>query len=194
MNYPTSTDFREPSTDESLVRLLSTGASIWRTQPVNQVTENQFLVCNLSRLDCSLSRLTRGFVMESIGQRDNEGQSQLMPLGMNEPENELKNETENRISSKAATHASTVERPKKESPKNRLPQATRNAKPVDETLISGAIAGVVRAAQRQGQTIEELQAEMLADHQMLAWEERRLLSEIVTEAWQRMAIAFPDHD
>jgi len=60
---------------------------------------------------------------------------------------------------------------------------------VDETLIAGAIAGVVRAAQRRGQTIEELQAEMLADHQMLSLEERLLLSDIVTEAWERMAIA-----
>lgn len=62
-------------------------------------------------------------------------------------------------------------------------------KSVDEALIAGAIAGVIRAAQRKGQTIEELQAEMLADHQLLDWNERCLLNEIVTEAWQRMAIA-----
>lgn len=69
----------------------------------------------------------------------------------------------------------------------------RSSKSIDEALIAGAIAGVVRAAQRNGQTIEELQAEMLADHQMLAWEERCLLNDIVTEAWKRMAIAPPDH-
>ncbi|MGB3495433.1 MAG: hypothetical protein WBA57_22075 [Elainellaceae cyanobacterium] len=101
-------------------------------------------------------------------------------MSVSQDEPVKKNEPENKTSSETSTQSSTIE-----GRKSRL----KNTQPVNEALIAGAIAGVVRAAQRRGQTIEELQAEMLADHQMLDWEERRLLSEIVTEAWQRMAIA-----
>lgn len=64
--------------------------------------------------------------------------------------------------------------------------ASASAAPIDATLVAGAIAGVIRAAQCKGQTLEELQAEVLADDQLLGWEERQLLSEIVTEAWNCM--------
>jgi len=56
--------------------------------------------------------------------------------------------------------------------------------PVDEELIAAAIAGVVQIARAQGQTLEELTAEVLADDHWLDSSQRRWLSDIVTQAWQ----------
>jgi hypothetical protein len=57
---------------------------------------------------------------------------------------------------------------------------------VDEELVATAIAGVVRYARSQGQTLEDLTAEVLADDRVLDWESRRRLSAIVAEAWMTL--------
>ncbi|HEY9696457.1 MAG TPA: hypothetical protein V6D10_04295 [Trichocoleus sp.] len=59
-------------------------------------------------------------------------------------------------------------------------------KPINEELIAAAIAGVVSIARSQGQSLEDLTAEVLADDSLLDWEARRWLSEIVTEAWKTL--------
>lgn len=56
--------------------------------------------------------------------------------------------------------------------------------PVDEELIAAAIAGVVKIARAQGQTLDELTAEVLADDHWLEPAQRRWLSDIVAQAWQ----------
>lgn len=58
--------------------------------------------------------------------------------------------------------------------------------PVSEELIAAAIAGVVGIARSQGQSLEDLTAEVLADDRLLDSERRRWLSSIVTQAWENL--------
>ncbi len=58
--------------------------------------------------------------------------------------------------------------------------------PVDEELIVAAIAGVVHLARAQGQSLEELTSEVMADHRLLDRNSRLLLSEIVAQAWNTL--------
>lgn len=62
--------------------------------------------------------------------------------------------------------------------------------PVDEELIAAAIAGVVQIARSQGQTLDELTAEVLAEDHWLEPEQRRWLSAIVAQAWQSIGNEF----
>ena len=59
-------------------------------------------------------------------------------------------------------------------------------KPGDADAIAAAIAGVVQIARSQGQSLDELTAEVLAEDSLLDGQQRRLLSEIVTQAWQNL--------
>ncbi|HEY9872792.1 MAG TPA: hypothetical protein V6D12_05125 [Candidatus Obscuribacterales bacterium] len=56
-------------------------------------------------------------------------------------------------------------------------------KPVDEELVAAAIAGVVQIARSNGQSLDELKAEVLADDRLLDKVQRRWLSDIVAQAW-----------
>ncbi|MFP4006379.1 MAG: hypothetical protein ACLFV6_00015 [Spirulinaceae cyanobacterium] len=59
-------------------------------------------------------------------------------------------------------------------------------KPVNEELIVAAIAGVVRIARSQNQSLDQLQAEVLADHNLLDDAQRQWLSNLVAETWQAL--------
>lgn len=63
--------------------------------------------------------------------------------------------------------------------------ALRN-KPVDEEMIAVAIAGVVKLARSQGQSLDELTAEVLADDPVLDPVQRGWLSKMVQQAWQSL--------
>jgi hypothetical protein len=54
---------------------------------------------------------------------------------------------------------------------------------VDEEIIATAIAGVVRIARQEGQTLEDLIAGVLQDDRLLDLDRRRWLSELVAQAW-----------
>lgn len=56
--------------------------------------------------------------------------------------------------------------------------------PVDEELVAAAIAGVIKIVRAQGQSLEHLTAEVLADDTLLDLQQRRWLSDIVTQAWE----------
>lgn len=56
--------------------------------------------------------------------------------------------------------------------------------PVDEELVASAIAGVIKIVRLQGQSLEELTAQVLADDQMLDKQQRRWLSKLVAQAWE----------
>ncbi|BBA79180.1 hypothetical protein RGRSB_0618 [cyanobacterium endosymbiont of Rhopalodia gibberula] len=58
------------------------------------------------------------------------------------------------------------------------------SQPVDEEMIVVAIAGVVKLARSQGQSLDELTAEVLQDDPMLDLVQRRWLSNLVEQAWQ----------
>lgn len=59
-------------------------------------------------------------------------------------------------------------------------------KPVNEELVATAIAGVIQIARAREQSLEDLTAEVLADDNLLDLAQRRLLSDIVTQAWTRL--------
>ncbi|MEQ9354880.1 MAG: hypothetical protein RIG63_04555 [Coleofasciculus chthonoplastes F3-SA18-01] len=59
-------------------------------------------------------------------------------------------------------------------------------KPVNEELVAAAIAGVIQIARSQGQSLDELTAEVLADDSVLDQAQRRWLSDIVAQAWNIM--------
>ncbi|MFW6359327.1 MAG: hypothetical protein ACOC0N_08980 [Chroococcales cyanobacterium] len=58
--------------------------------------------------------------------------------------------------------------------------------PVTEELIAAAIAGVVGIARSQGQSLDELTAEVLEEDSFLDAAQRRWLSEIVSHAWKSL--------
>jgi hypothetical protein len=58
--------------------------------------------------------------------------------------------------------------------------------PVSEELIAAAIAGVVKVARSNGQSLDELMAEVLADDALLDIQQRRWLSEIIAAAWEKL--------
>lgn len=59
-------------------------------------------------------------------------------------------------------------------------------KPVDEELVAAAIAGVIQIARSQGQSLDDLTAEVLAEDCLLDHAQRRWLSDIVTQAWKSL--------
>lgn len=56
-------------------------------------------------------------------------------------------------------------------------------KPVDEELVAAAIAGVIKIVRAQGQSLDELTAQVLADDAVLDKQQRRWLSQVVAQAW-----------
>jgi hypothetical protein len=56
-------------------------------------------------------------------------------------------------------------------------------RPVDEELIAAAIAGVVQIARSQGQSLDDITAEVLEEDALLDSLQRRWLSKLVTQAW-----------
>jgi len=62
--------------------------------------------------------------------------------------------------------------------------------PVDEELIAAAIAGVVQVARSQGQSLEELTAQVLAEDSLLNQSTRRWLSEVIALAWTSFESGF----
>jgi len=57
-------------------------------------------------------------------------------------------------------------------------------KPVDEELVATVIAGVIKIVRSQGQSLEHLTAEVLADDSLLDQTQRRWLSDVVAQAWE----------
>ncbi|MEY3222931.1 MAG: hypothetical protein ACLBM1_13085 [Cuspidothrix sp.] len=56
--------------------------------------------------------------------------------------------------------------------------------PVDEELVAAVIAGVVKVIRAQGQSLDQLTAQVLADDPMLDKQQRRWLSRLVAQAWE----------
>ena len=60
-------------------------------------------------------------------------------------------------------------------------------KPVNEESVAAALAGVIQLVRSQGQSLEHLTAQVLADDSLLDFQQRRSLSEIVAQAWESFA-------
>lgn len=61
------------------------------------------------------------------------------------------------------------------------------ARPADEEMIAVAIAGVVRLARSQGQSLDDLKAEVLQEDGVLDLVQRRWLTQMVAQAWQSLS-------
>jgi len=59
--------------------------------------------------------------------------------------------------------------------------------PIDGESIVAAIAGVVTIAHSQGQSLEDLTAELLAEDTWLDSQQRLWLSHVVTDTWQDLS-------
>ena len=59
--------------------------------------------------------------------------------------------------------------------------------PVDEEMIAAVIAGIIRMAHAQGQSLDDLTEEILAEDPILDQVQRRWLSQLLTNAWQNLA-------
>jgi spore coat polysaccharide biosynthesis protein SpsF (cytidylyltransferase family) len=59
-------------------------------------------------------------------------------------------------------------------------------KPVSEELIAAAIAGVVQVARLNGQSLDDLMAEVMAEDALLDVKQRSYLSQIVATAWENL--------
>lgn len=60
-------------------------------------------------------------------------------------------------------------------------------KPVNEELVATAIAGVIKIVSAQGQSLEQLTAQVLADDSLLDLQQRRWLSDLLAQAWENFA-------
>ncbi|MBE9213425.1 MAG: hypothetical protein HC836_10275 [Richelia sp. RM2_1_2] len=59
--------------------------------------------------------------------------------------------------------------------------------PVNEELVAVAIAGVIKLVRSQGQSLEELTSQLLAEDAVLDKQQRRWLSQVVAQAWESLA-------
>jgi hypothetical protein len=59
--------------------------------------------------------------------------------------------------------------------------------PIDEELVASAIAGVIKIVRAQGQSLEELTAQLLADDSLLDQQQRRWLTQLVAQSWEKFS-------
>lgn len=59
--------------------------------------------------------------------------------------------------------------------------------PVTEELVAAAIAGTIKIVSAEGQSLEYLTAQLLADDSLLDIQQRRWLSDVVANAWAKFA-------
>lgn len=64
--------------------------------------------------------------------------------------------------------------------------AALRQRPVSEELVVAVIAGVINVARAEGQSLEELKAQVLSEDRLLDQATRRLLSDLVTQAWESL--------
>ncbi len=60
------------------------------------------------------------------------------------------------------------------------------SQPTSDELVAAAIAGVIYIARNQGQSLDDLMAELLADDALLDQPQRQRLSEVVATAWKNL--------
>ncbi len=59
-------------------------------------------------------------------------------------------------------------------------------RPIDEEIIATALAGVIKIARHQGQSLEEVKAQVLNDDRVLDKLQRQKLSNLVAQAWEKI--------
>ena len=59
-------------------------------------------------------------------------------------------------------------------------------RPISEEIIATAIAGVIKIARHQGQSLEDLTEQVLNDDRVLDALQRKKLSDLVVQAWVKL--------
>ena len=59
--------------------------------------------------------------------------------------------------------------------------------PVTEEIVAAAIAGTIKIVSANGQSLEHLTAQLLADDSLLNMQQRQWLSDLVANAWEKFA-------
>lgn len=59
--------------------------------------------------------------------------------------------------------------------------------PVTEEIVAAAIAGTIKMVSANGQSLEYLTAQLLADDSLLNMQQRQWLSDLVANAWEKFA-------
>ncbi len=67
------------------------------------------------------------------------------------------------------------------------------SEPVSPQLVAETIAFVIDTARNQGQTLEDLVKEILAEDQILEQPQRRWLSNIIIQAWKNLPVSETNH-
>ena len=65
-------------------------------------------------------------------------------------------------------------------------------RPINEEILAAAIAGVVKMARHQGQSLEDLTAQVLNDDRVLDALQRQKLSDWVIQAWEKLSYGGSD--
>jgi hypothetical protein len=63
--------------------------------------------------------------------------------------------------------------------------ALRNSPP-NEEIVAAAIAGVIQISRAEGKSLDDVVAELLLDDSLLDTTQRQWLTQIVTQAWQKL--------
>jgi hypothetical protein len=63
--------------------------------------------------------------------------------------------------------------------------ALRNSPP-NEELVAAAIAGVIQISRAEGKCLDDIVAELLVDDSLLDATQRQWLTQIVSQAWQKL--------
>ena len=59
--------------------------------------------------------------------------------------------------------------------------------PVDEELVATPIAGVIKIVSSQGQSLEELMSQVLAEDSVLDRQQRHWLGQVMSQAWENFS-------
>lgn len=78
-------------------------------------------------------------------------------------------------------------------PTNREELLTLCRQPADSETLATAIVGIIQLARAQGQTLAELQTEILTEDTLLDPGQRQWLSELLLTTWQQLEAPPTNH-
>lgn len=78
-------------------------------------------------------------------------------------------------------------------PTNREELLTLCRQPADSETLATAIVGIIQLARAQGQTLAELQTEILTEDTLLDPGQRQWLSELLLTTWQQLEAPSTNH-
>jgi hypothetical protein len=74
-------------------------------------------------------------------------------------------------------------------PPNNVSESIGLRRSVDENALIDALRVVVLAARANGQTLQDVMDEVLAEDNLISANQRQLLSEVVSTAWEQIPVA-----